>query len=107
MLMAMKPLDKKTLEKAIEAELMTRVKALGGRCDKVGALGRRGFFDRIVVLPGGRVIFVEVKRPRGGNHALHQQLWMSSYKLLGAEVALVAKSEDIDALLRAPTPSPK
>ena len=45
-------------EAAVERELVRRVRALGGLCEKVRVAGRRGFFDRLVVLPG-RVIFVE------------------------------------------------
>ena len=98
--MAIVPSSSKTRESAIEAELVRRVEAAGGRCEKVQVIGRRGFFDRLVVLPGGRVIFVELKRPRGGRWALHQQLYASAYLALGVEVALVKNQEDIDRLLK-------
>ena len=39
-------------ESAIETELMRRVDAAGGVAEKVTLLGRRGFYDRLVVLPG-------------------------------------------------------
>jgi len=52
-------------EAAIETELIMRVRALGGIAEKTTVIGRRGFFDRVVVLPGGRVVFVECKRPKG------------------------------------------
>ena len=88
----------KTRESAIERELCDRVRAAGGRAEKVTVLGSRGFFDRLVVLPGGRVIFVELKRPRGGRVAVHQQLYASVYTELGLAVVTIRKSEDIDAL---------
>ena len=50
------------LEKTVEAALVARVKALGGMCDKFNS-GRRSVPDRIVILPGNRVIFVECKAP--------------------------------------------
>lgn len=50
------------LEKTVEAALVARVKALGGMCDKFNS-GRRSVPDRIVTLPGNRVIFVECKAP--------------------------------------------
>lgn len=50
------------LEKTVEAALVARVKALGGICDKFNS-GRRSVPDRIVTLPGNRVIFVECKAP--------------------------------------------
>ena len=86
-------------ESAIERELVARVQAMGGRCDKVRVIGRRGFFDRLVVLPGGVVMFVELKRPRGGRLSEHQRKWANDYRTLGLVVALVICSEDIDALL--------
>lgn len=50
------------LEKTVEAALIARVKALGGICDKFNS-GRRSVPDRIVTLPGNRIIFVECKAP--------------------------------------------
>jgi hypothetical protein len=85
-------------ESAIERELCERVAALGGLCLKVQTIGRRGFFDRIVVLPG-RVIFVELKRPRGGRLSQHQRGYAMSFAALGASVALVKSIADIDRLI--------
>lgn len=99
--MAVGPLSTKARESAIEAELLRQVTAMGGRCEKVTVLGSRGFFDRLVVLPGGRIIFVELKRPRGGVVALHQKIYARDYKALGAEVALVKNQADIVRLLGA------
>jgi len=76
------------------------VAARGGICTKVRAIGSRGFFDRIVVLPGGRVIFAELKRPRGGRMTAHQKWYRDSFTALGAVVVLVKNSADIDALLQ-------
>jgi hypothetical protein len=87
-------------ENALEQELVRRVHQLGGICEKVTVLGTRGFFDRIVVLPGGRIVFVELKRPKGGRMSPHQILRAAAYKSLGAAVLLVKSREDIDALLK-------
>lgn len=89
----------RTLESAVERELQARVEALGGLCIKTAAIGRRGFFDRVVVLPGGRVWFVELKRPKGGRVSPHQEWHMGAFSRLGAPIALVKCSGDIDALL--------
>lgn len=48
-------------EKNTEAYLRDRVKALGGRSYKWVSPGCSGVPDRIVILPGGRVVFVELK----------------------------------------------
>jgi len=86
-------------ESAIETELVQRVRAAGGICEKVKVIGRRGYFDRLVVLPGNRVIFVECKRPVGGRVSAHQIQRHMQYKVRGAEVRLVLNSADIDRLM--------
>ena len=48
-------------ESAIEAELVRRVKAVGGRTRKVRWLCRSGAPDRLIWWPGPRAAFVEVK----------------------------------------------
>jgi len=90
---------KQTKEKTIEEELVRRVRALGGIAEKTTVIGRRGFFDRVVVMPGGMVIFVECKRPRGGRLSPHQIERILQYRRLGAVVAVVSNSGDIDRLL--------
>jgi len=88
-----------TLESAIERELVDRVTALGGIAEKTVSLGGRGYFDRIIVLPGGRVIFCEVKKPRGSRLSPHQKLRHERYRALGVEVVIIRRQSDIDALL--------
>jgi hypothetical protein len=97
-------------EKAVENELKLRVRVAGGVCEKVRALGTRGFFDRLVVLPappaGGyeimarpRILFVELKRPKGGRLSAHQIQLHTRYQALGAAVYIVKDSADIDRLM--------
>jgi hypothetical protein len=88
-----------TKEKIVEEELVRRVRAIGGRAEKTTVLGSRGYFDRIVVLPGGRVIFCECKRPKGGVLSPHQIERHAQYRSLGAVVAVISNSADIDRLL--------
>ncbi len=51
-------------EKDIEQKLLTAVKAYGGVCWKFTSPGTAGVPDRIVLMPHGRIAFVEVKAPR-------------------------------------------
>jgi len=51
------------------------------------------------VLPGGKVVFCECKRPKGGLLSPHQISRIRIYELLGAVVAIIKDSADIDALL--------
>lgn len=52
-------------ESDIERRLVQGVKKLGGRAYKFVSPGNVGVPDRLVVLPGGVVLFVEVKAPDG------------------------------------------
>lgn len=52
------------LESAVEQYLKTEVENLGGIALKFTSPGRRHVNDRLCVLPGGQVWFVETKRPR-------------------------------------------
>lgn len=51
------------LEISIEKALVDRVKELGGLCYKL--TGYKGIPDRLVLLPGGKIFFVELKRIKG------------------------------------------
>jgi hypothetical protein len=93
------PVKTPVQEILIEMELTKRVLAAGGVCEKVTAARSRGYFDRVVVMPGNVVIFVECKRPRGGRLSPHQKRRHATYRALGATVAIVKNSEDIDRLL--------
>ena len=48
-------------EKTLEAKLMRTVKSMGGLAPKFVSPGFDGMPDRIVLLPHGRLAFVEVK----------------------------------------------
>ena len=50
-------------EKSIEQKLVKAVKAAHGMCPKFVSPGMDGMPDRLVLLPGGKIAFVEVKAP--------------------------------------------
>ena len=75
-------------EKKIEAELIRRVKDLGGLCEKFTSPGRRSVPDRIVTLPGGRVVFVELKAP-GQHPTVAQQADHTRRRALGCVVHVI------------------
>jgi hypothetical protein len=50
-------------EKTIEAKLVTAVRELGGLALKFISPGLDGVPDRLVLLPGGRMAFIELKAP--------------------------------------------
>ena len=51
------------LEKDVEAKLNKPIRALGGLCLKFTSPAFTGVPDRIILLPGGVVRFVETKQP--------------------------------------------
>ena len=51
------------LEKEVEKLLVKEIKKLGGICWKFTSPGTVGVPDRIALLNGGRIAFVEVKAP--------------------------------------------
>ena len=54
------------LEEDVESALVRRVKKLGGTAEKFTSPGRRSVPDRLVTLPDGSIIFVELKAPGKG-----------------------------------------
>lgn len=50
-------------EREIERKLVSIVKSRGGICPKFVSTGFDGMPDRVVLLPHGKIGFVEVKRP--------------------------------------------
>ena len=50
-------------EKEVEQRLVTAVKEAGGWCPKFISPGTDGMPDRIILMPGGHIAFVEVKAP--------------------------------------------
>ncbi|EIA5146033.1 VRR-NUC domain-containing protein [Salmonella enterica] len=50
-------------ENLIEKHLVAEVKKAGGMAYKFISPGHRSVPDRIVLLPGGRIVFVECKAP--------------------------------------------
>jgi hypothetical protein len=48
-------------EKVTEAYLMDEIKKLGGKAYKFVSPGETGVPDRLCILPGGKVFFVETK----------------------------------------------
>lgn len=85
-----------TLEKDVEAALVRRVKALGGLCEKFTSPGRRSVPDRLITMPGGQIIFVELKRP-GGKPTESQLKDHDRRRELGCDVRVIDTLENARA----------
>lgn len=71
------------LERDIERKLRLLVAKHGGHCLKWVCPGWSGVPDRIILLPGGRIHFVELKRPKGGKYSAMQDKWRDWLHRLG------------------------
>lgn len=83
------------LEKEIERKLVDLVKSYGGRCEKWVCPGWSGVPDRIVILPGGTVMFVETKRPKGGRYSALQDKWRDWLTALGCHYYRIKDVEQL------------
>lgn len=87
------------LEKRIEKELKNRVEKANGKCIKFISQGNNGMPDRIVLFPGGEIIFVETKRPKGGVLSEVQKYQHKLLRDLGQKVIVVWTIEDIEEVI--------
>lgn len=84
------------LERDIEKALVVKVKSLGGMAEKFTSPAKRSVPDRIVTLPGGRIIFVELKKP--GALATPLQLRdHATRRALGCDVRVISTMEQVNA----------
>jgi hypothetical protein len=77
-------------ESDIEAYVRRHVE---GRLVKWVSPGETGVPDRILLLPGGRVIFIEFKKP-GGRLSERQLLWIDRLKVLGHDVRVIGSMDE-------------
>ncbi len=85
-------------EKAIEQKLIKAVKAMGGIAPKFTSPGFDGMPDRLVLIPYGRIAFVEVKAP--GEKA--RPLQLARHRLLrglGFKVYVLDNEEQIGGII--------
>lgn len=88
-------------ESVLENYLRSKVeKELYGRCLKIVLIGYIGFPDRMLLLPGARVVFVELKRKGVGVVSPHQLKWKKRLIKLGFEFHIWDTKEQVNAFLQ-------
>ena len=87
------------LEKNIEAYLVKRIHAIGGECEKFASPMKRSVPDRIVTMPGGKLIFVELKR-HGKQPSELQERDHQRRREMGFDVRVIDSKEGVDALIK-------
>ena len=85
----------KNRERDVEAYLSKKLSKLNMHCYKIIPDNRVGMPDRIVTLPDGRCVWVELKTDNG-KLSVVQQLRHAELKKAGQQVEVVWSKEDAD-----------
>ncbi len=88
------------MEKDIERHLRAEAKKHGGMALKFVSPGMAGVPDRIVLLPGGRVVFAELKSPGKKPRPL-QLKRHGELRRLGFDVMVIDGKEQINEIFTA------
>lgn len=83
------------LERDVERYLVERVRAAHGMALKWVSPANAGVCDRICLLPRGRVVFVELKRPGGKVRPLQERM-IGLMRQLGADVRVLDSKAEVD-----------
>jgi hypothetical protein len=87
-------------EDSIENHLKAVVKAAAGKCIKMHPVGCVGIPDRLVLLPGGIMVLIELKRPKGGVFSAMQDHWYRWLTDNGFSVERLKTKGEIDECIR-------
>lgn len=82
------------LELTVEQHLVKRARESGGVALKLTPDGHTGIPDRLVILPGSVMFFVETKRPLRGVTKKKQLWWQRVLRRLG-QSAYVCNTKDL------------
>lgn len=92
------------LESTLERRLKREVERRGGLADKFTVPSKCGMPDRIILLPGGRTIFVEMKAP-GKKPTMMQLKRAKELRAKGFEVYYLDSVASINSFLSEVFPS--
>lgn len=87
-------------EKRYEKNLREKIDKLGGYCLKFWCLSVSGFPDRMVLMPGGRIWFVELKSYSKLPKKLGlQKWWHGKLKQLGFQIVIINSDDTLSYFL--------
>ncbi|AKA68528.1 VRR-NUC domain-containing protein [Clostridium scatologenes] len=86
------------LESVIERKLKKQIELIGGKALKFVSPGVSGVPDRIVLLPQGKIIFVELKAP-GKKRRKLQEYRTKELQTLGFRVECIDSFESINKFI--------
>lgn len=87
------------MEKEVERYLVSGIRKRGGLCLKWVSPGYTGVPDRILLLPHGRVVLVELKQ-HGGRLSGRQRLFRKKAEQLGQDYRCLWDKDNVDEFLR-------
>ena len=85
-------------EKIVEQKLVKAAKAMGGIATKFTSPGFDGMPDRLILLPGGKMGFAELKAPGKKPRPL-QETRHNLLRRLGFKVYVIDRLEQIESVL--------
>ena len=85
-------------EKYLERKLVKRIELLGGKCIKLVPFNSNGIPDRLCLLSGGTIFFVELKS-KGQKPRKLQLYWHRVLTELGFDVYVIDSYEKLNAIL--------
>ena len=86
-------------EKTVEQRLHEEAKKIGGHAYKLSSQVDAGMPDSLVCFPGGRIVFVETKRPKGGRLSKIQIYRHKELRRMGFDVRVVNTTELVKAFI--------
>ena len=86
-------------EYAVEKHLIRKAQARGGACLKFTSPGTAGVPDRIVILPGGKIGFAELKAPGKKPRRLQKAVIRDLYRR-GCRVATIDNLKSVEGFIR-------
>lgn len=82
-------------EQKIEMYLKKKIKLIDGKAFKFSSPGMSGVPDRIVIIPGGHIYFIELKAPKKKLRKI-QEIRVKQLKNLGCNVLVIDSKEKVD-----------
>ncbi|WP_312506922.1 VRR-NUC domain-containing protein [Lysinibacillus sp.] len=86
-------------ESQIENYLKREIEKLGGQCLKFVSPGNKGVPDRLLILPGGKVIFAELKNGNKGRLSALQVRMQTVLKSLKCRTYVLTTKPEVDKLI--------
>jgi len=88
-------------ESGFENYVMKKIRSVGGRAFKWVCPGMTGAPDRICIFPGGRIIFIELKRPGlSDGRSERQKKVCRLLRGLGCDVRSISEKNEFKELMR-------